>query len=277
MAVGFPENSFYYDKQIKSCIIQFMAIFTGLKVQVGKKKTGEYTEIKDCNDQIVDTQPVVEDESLISVPVYYGAMDRVVAAFFTENTQNKPLRLPLMSAYLRSIELAKNRMSGTGFERRHTYAPMGGLIPDDLKVVHQRMPVPYELTFDLAIFTSNTDQQFQILEQILLLFDPQLEIQTSDAPFDWSRMTAVELIGINNEQNFPVSGDRRIIQITLQFKVIMYLSAPASIRKDFVEKVLMRIGAVSSAAENNYDIIAELDSQGLQYEEIWTINSLPFK
>lgn len=258
MAVGFPENGFYYNEQLKSYILQFMAIFTGLSVKVGKSQT--------------------EDERLISVPIFYGAMDRVVAALLQENTQNKPIRLPCMSVYASGLDLATDMMHGTGVERRNVFIPSGGLVPDDARVVHQLMPVPYRLTMDLTIYVSNTDHHFQILEQILLLFNPSLQIQTSDSLFDWTRLSTVELKSIDFEQNYPPSSDRRIIQTTLRFETVIRISAPAEVRKDFVEKIFMRIGAVSLASKNNFDIIAELDDQNVEYEQIWGIkDTLPFK
>ena len=96
MAAGFPENSYYYDQQLRSYILQFMAIFTGLFVKVGKSQ--------------------MESERLVSVPVFYGAMDRVVAALLQENTQNKPIRLPCMSVYARGLDIANDMMHGSGFE-----------------------------------------------------------------------------------------------------------------------------------------------------------------
>lgn len=258
MAVGFSENSYYYNNQLKSYILQFMAIFTGLFVKVGKSEQ--------------------ENERLISVPVFYGAMDRVVAALLQENTQNKPIRLPCMSVYATGLDLATDMMHGTGVERRNVFVPTGGLVPDDVQVVHQLMPVPYRLTIDLTIYASNTDQHFQILEQILLLFNPSLQLQVSDSLFDWARLSTVELKNIDFEQNYPSSTDRRIIQSTLRFETIVRISAPADVRKDFVEKIYARIGAINFATKNNYDIIAELDNQDIEYQQIWGIKDiLPFK
>lgn len=255
--MAIQRDGYYYNAQITRYINQFMAIFDGLQVQIGK-----------WNDR---------DEQLIPVGIHYGHMDRVVAAIMTENTQNKPLRLPVMSAYMSGLPIAMDRAHGIGFERRNTYVPVGGLVPDDMKVVHQRMPVPYNLQMDLNIFASNTDQHLQILEQILPLFDPSLNIQTSDSPFDWTRLTHVELKDVALETNFPMGTDNRIVQSKLTFEMPIWIDTPAEVRRDFVERVYMRIGTVSTAATDNYEIIAELDAQGLPYELIATSADLPFE
>ena len=42
------------------------------------------------------------------------------------------------------------------------------------------MPVPYLLNMQVDVWTSNTDQKLQLMEQILVLFNPALEIQHND-------------------------------------------------------------------------------------------------
>ena len=50
--MSYKQDGYYYDKQITNYILQFMAIFSGLQVRVGK-----------FGDQ---------EESLIPVPIHYG-------------------------------------------------------------------------------------------------------------------------------------------------------------------------------------------------------------
>jgi len=245
----FNRDGYYYDQQIRKYALQFMAIFSGLVVQVGKWNS--------------------EDERLISVPIHYGAQDRVVAAIIAGNTQNKMIRLPIMSANVRNIRLATERMHGTGVERRSTYVPSGGLVPDDISVIRQRMPVPYTIEMELALYASNTDQHFQMLEQILPLFEPQLTIQTSDAPFDQQRISSVILTGTQIDSAYPSGTERRSIQSTLTFDLPVWLSIPADVKKDFVNKIFLRIGEVSSGAVSSYEIIADLDSQDMPYDLVF--------
>lgn len=222
-----------------------MAVFADMRVQVG------WTE---------DKQP-----RLVKVPVYAASKDRVVAAIKGENTQNKMLQLPTMSVQLQSLDLAPDLRKGMRTERRQSYLPTGGLFPDDIKVVQQRMPNPYRATFNLHVWASNQDQHYQIIEQILSIFDPILQIQTSDDVFDWTQINTMELVGIGMEENFPAGGDRRIIQSTLTFVTQVYLSMPSDVHDKFVKDIYLRVGAVSTAANNSYDIVAELDSQGIDY------------
>ncbi len=247
-------TGYYYNQQLRLYLIQFMSIFANMEVTVGKTN-----EVK---------------SRTIKVPIKNGSSDRVVASIKSENTQNKPVRLPLMAANLTNVVLAPQLRKGVGQTRRHSEMPTGGVFPDDIRVVRQRMPVPYVATFDLAIWASNQDQHYQIIEQILMLFDPILQIQTSDDVNDWARITTIELVGINFEENVPPGVDRRLIQSTLNFEVPIYISAPTEVHDKFVQDIFLRIGAVSTAAMSSEDMIAELDAQGITYDLTFSLSEV---
>lgn len=254
--MAIQRNGYYYDQQIRNYTLQFMAIFSGLQVQIGKWNT--------------------EDEKLISVPVRYGDPDRVVAAILANNTQNAPIRLPIMSAYMKGLQIAPDRMHGVGVERRNSYVPTGGLMPDDIEVVYQRNPVPYVMDMELSIMTSNTDQMWQIIEQLMVLFDPQLTVQTSDSLFDMSRLTSVTLTGGPAYENpYPSGQEKRYVKAVMNFEMPIYLSVPADVKKNYVERIYMRIGAVSTGANSSEEIVSELDGQGIPYELILSDADLP--
>ena len=250
-------STHYYDKQIKKYMTQFMAIFAGLQVSIGK------------NDDS-------DEEQLISVPIQYGNKDRVVAWIVGDQTQNKPLRLPMMSAYINGINMAPELRKGVGNTKRQTYLPQGSVFPDDITTVRQYMPVPYTISAELAIYASNTEQHFQILEQILMVFDPQVQIQTNDALFDWTKLTTVTLDGINFDQSYPIGTERRMIMSTLSFIFPVYISAPGNVKADFVKDIFVRIGTVSQSTDlsNSEEVVAELDAQGLDYDNWFSLDDI---
>jgi hypothetical protein len=245
---------YYYDEQIRDYILQFMAVFAGIRVRVGK---------------LDDREP-----SLIPVHLTYGAKDRVVASILGDNTQNKPIRLPAMSAYMNGIELAPDKRKGVGARRREVYMPTGGQFPTDIRTIEQLMPVPYNTSFELSIYTSNRDEHFQILEQIMMFFDPILQVQKNDDTFDWTKITTVELLGINFEENYPAGTDRRIIQTTCQFVVPVYIGVPAKIKNDWIADIYMRLGVASNSSFSggSYDVVAELDDLGFDYQKVFDLS-----
>lgn len=214
-------QGYYYDAQLKRYLTQFMSIFAGLTVRTGKRGNGEVSEL--------------------AVPVVYGSKDRVAASILASNTQNKPIRLPMMSAYLTDLAFAPQRNTGAGQTRSIPHLPQGGMMPDDLTVVHQSRPIPYDLRVDLTLYTSNIDQHFQILEQILVFFNPTLEIQTGDSAFDWTKIVSVELSNVTFNENYPAGTDRRKIQTTLSFYVPIWISPPADLKRNLVQKIFARL------------------------------------
>jgi hypothetical protein len=227
-------GNYYYNEQFKKHIVQFMAIFSGLKVSSGKN---------DFNSA----------SNLITVPVVYGSRDRVVSHIFSEQTQNKILRLPIMSAQLTGIVLATDRLAGQNQERKEIKLKRGGAIPDDLQQHNMLKPVPYEIQMELAINTSNTDHHFQILEQLLLLFNPSLQIQVSDAYGDQQSIIEVFLRNVGLEENYPAGTDDRIVSSVIQFSYVMYLASPVNLRNEIIKEIQIRIGTANDVNSINYN------------------------
>lgn len=236
--VDVPDNTpirYYYNKQIKSYLGMFMAAFADLHVETGIREDGT--------------------SRFMNVPVVYGSRDRVVASILADNTQNKALKLPAMSVYMAGLDLAEHRMKGSGFVRNTPYVPDGGLIPDDVRNVKQRMPTPYDLDVELAIYTSNMDQHLQIVEQITMLFDPSIQLERSDAPFDWAKVVTITLTGISFDENYPIGSDRRKIQSTMRFKMSIWIETPAVVRDDLIKVIKLRIQSLSDLASFTDSVI----------------------
>jgi len=225
-------DSYFYEGQLRSYLVQFCAVFAGLKVKTGK---GECDEAE-----------------FITVPIVVGSRDRVAAAIQAGNVQNRPFSLPMLAANMTGLSLAPTR-KGVGVVDRRVFLPQGGAYPEDLRVLTRVMPIPYVMSLELAIYASNTQQLHQILEQLLCLFDPILQIQTSDAAFDWTKLTTIELTGINNEENYPPGGDRRVLTWSLNFEVPIYISAPVDVRDDLVRKIMVQLGDLKGFTVNEFD------------------------
>lgn len=240
-------REFWYDNQLKRYLIQFMAIFADMRVKIGEYDDGS--------------------PKLIPVPIYASSKDRVVAAIKGDNTQNKPIRVPTMSAWITGIELNSEYRTGSNV-RRTPYMPTGGLYPNDITVVEQRKPSAYKITCELSVWASNSDQHYQILEQIMMLFNPGISIQTSDDVMDWTRITQVNLTTIGLEETIPSGTDRRLIRSSLIFDMPIWISAPASTHKNIIEQIYIRVGAVSSTSEFTDEIINDFDMNGQPYELI---------
>lgn len=229
---------YYYNQQLKKFIVGFANIFTGLTVRTGLDGCGQISEIE--------------------VPIIYGSRDRVVSAIGASNTQNKQYTLPMLACYQTGLEMDPTRMKGVNQSERRTYLEQGGVFPDDVKAIKRVMPVPYNMQMELAIHASNTDQLYQILEQILIMFDYDLQLEFNDSTFDWSRITSLFLIGINNEENYPVGIDRRMLIWTLTFNLPIWLSPPVEVRNEIIRTIMLRYGSLGDFKLDEIDENGEL-------------------
>lgn len=236
--------NYYYNKQIINYILQFMAVFSDMQVAIGKNDNNSTT-------------------NLIRVPIRYGDADRVVNSIIESNTQNKPISLPIFSAYLSDFQLRTDSQKGIGAIERDTFMPVGGTFPNDLQTVMRRVPTPYKAIFELGLYSSNNDQKFQIMEQLCSLFDPIVQIQTSDNPFSWSRISTLILERIIYDNNFPSEVDKRIIKVTFEFSTTIWLQVPINFKQDFITSINLRLSKLTGP-----DYIIDVNDTNIPYQEI---------
>lgn len=207
----------FYDGQIRRYVTQFMRVFIGFQWKAG-------------------------DGTLTTVPVAYGDLSRQVANIIKENSENKLPSVPKIACYITGFELATDRLSDPTFiskvhvrERRFTDASgtreyqnvQGGNY-----TVERLMPTPYKLTMKADIWTSNTDQKLQLLEQISILFNPSLELQTTDNYIDWTSLSTMYLTSTNfSSRTIPAGAESEIDICTLEFEMPIYISPPAKVKK----------------------------------------------
>ena len=109
--------------------------------------------------------------------------------------------------------------------------------------IERLMPVPYKMTLTLDIWTSNTNQKFQIFEQIATLFNPALEIQSTDSFIDWTSLSVVELDQTTwTSRTIPSGTENPIDIMTMRFTLPIWISSPAMVKKlGVVEKIIMSV------------------------------------
>ena len=222
---------FFYDGQIRRYVTQFMRIFIGFKFQSN-------------------------DGSLKQVPVMYGDLTKQVAQIIKENSENKMASVPKISCYITGLELDRTRLADASFVskisvRGRSYESFddvtGEPIYDNTQgggyTVERLMPTPFKLSMRADIWTSNTDQKLQLLEQILVLFNPSLEVQTTDNYIDWTSLSVVELTASNfSSRSIPQGTETDIDICTLDFELPIYISPPVKVKKlGVVQKIIMNM------------------------------------
>ena len=220
----------FYDGQIRKFLTQFIRILSNFSVETGKGKDDTVT--------------------LRAVPVVYGDMTRQVANIIRQNSENVLQYAPRIAAYVRELNYDRERMQNPyHIEKQHlkerdvlddgTYSNKLGAGYTIEKV----MPSPFRLEVTADIWSSNTDQKLQIMEQILYLFNPDFEIQKTDNYIDWTSLSYVELTGVTfSSRTIPVGADTEIDIATLTFSMPIWLSPPVKVSKlGVIQKIIMSI------------------------------------
>jgi len=178
--------------------------------------------------------------NIVKIPVMYGDLTRQVANIIRDNSENKVPSAPRIAVYISGLEQDRERTSDPSFVSKVQIRER--LYDDDNQeylnsqgrnyTVERLMPAPYTLKLTADIWASNTDQKLQILEQLLVLFRPSFEIQTTDNYIDWTSLSVVNLDGVTfSSRSIPVGVDSEIDVAQLQFSTPIYLSPPAKVKR----------------------------------------------
>jgi len=224
-------QSFFYDEQIRRFLLQFTRIFSNFQVEYGRDESGAPTYAR--------------------IPVRYGDASKQASVIMSDNSANKMPNTPMMTFYITAMDYARDRMQDPTFvdkkvfrqrtwdDTTQTYEQTQG----NAFTVERIMPVPYNLTINLDIWTSNTTMKLQVLEQVLTLFNPSLEIQSTDNYIDWTSLSVVELTGTNwSSRSIPMNTETAIDITTLTFSLPIWISPPARVTKmGVVHKIIASV------------------------------------
>ena len=221
----------FYEGQIRKFLTQFIRVLSNFSVETGKG----------ADDTVI----------LRAVPVVYGDMTRQVANIIRNNSENALQYAPRIAAYVRELNFDRERMQNPyHIEKQHlkerNFNATTGKYDNQLGAgytVEKVMPSPFRLEVSADIYTTNTDQKLQILEQILYLFNPDFEIQKTDNYIDWTSLSYIELTGITfSSRTIPIGADSEIDVATMTFSMPIWLSPPVKVSKlGVIQKIIMSI------------------------------------
>jgi len=248
-------QQYFYDRQIRRYIQQFIRLFSGFSVQMGD------------NDQGL---PIYQQ-----VPVRYGDINRMAAHITRENSENIVNTVPFISCYVTELNMApERRTSQQHVEKVHVWEKKvnnttGEYVNEigNKYTIERHQPVPYNLTMNCDVWSSNTDQKLQLLEQIMVLFNPTLNIRTGSNPFDWSALSYVEMTNtIWSSRSVGSNIDDIIDVATLTFQMPIFINPPAKVKQ---QKLIYNvINELYNLDDDNLDSFREnepFDRSSLQY------------
>ena len=159
-------------------------------------------------------------DEVMKVPLAYGPKDKFLARLDqVPDPTNKRVQITLPRIGF--------EISGVSYDPTRKVAPTQKIkIPStSTKNKQMFMPVPYNISFELAIISKNQDDGLQILEQILPVFQPHYNLSIKLVPsMNETKDVPIVLQNIDYEDSYE--GDfatRRAIIYTLQFTAKTFL------------------------------------------------------
>ena len=225
-------QQFFYDEQIRRFLLQFTRVFSNFQVEYGRTED---------NSQ----------KALYRVPVRYGDATRQAQTIIQQNSANSLPSTPLMTFHVTNLNYARDRIQEPYFVQKQnvrqrywdTESESYETTQGNAFTIEKLMPVPFDLEVNLDIWTSNTNQKLQLLEQLLTLFNPSLEIQSTENFIDWTSLSVMYLEQVTwSSRSIPMGTDDPIDIATLRFVMPIYISPPAKVKKlGVVEKIVASV------------------------------------
>ena len=239
---GKSENlDWWYDQQIRRYLIQLIRIFSHFRVR-------EYTD-KGVNYN--------------RVPCRYADSSRMVTHIMRNNSENIINSCPFISVGIQSLKYEQSRtqepfnvdtiqVAERAFDRQNNVYEDG---PGNLYTVNRYMPVPYNLTIQVDIWSPNTDTKLQIMEQLMVIFNPSIQIQNTNNPLDWSSIFEVTLTDVNwSNRSIPQGVDEIIDIATMSFEVPIWINPPAQVkRQQIIQTIVTNVFADTDIDDYGFD------------------------
>ena len=200
---------YFYNEILRRTIIGFGTLFNSIEVQ--------------------------QENSVLRIPLAYGPTQKFLARIEQSPDLNKPtaITLPRMSFEFTGLTYDPSRKVTT------TQTFIAKDKDDGTESKKSFMPVPYNMQFELSIFTKLNDDALQIVEQILPYFQPSynLTIELVDQIKE-KRDVPIVLESVTMQDDYE--GDfstRRVLYYTLRFTAKTYLFGPTSTAsKDIIKR-----------------------------------------
>ena len=248
---------YFYDAQLKRMLTQIMSCFAGYQTMTGTQRDGKH-QFRD-------------------VPIVYGDMSRAVSYIVgPQNDENTTNYLPIMSIYMtRMQQKADWRLNPQHSEKYNFFERArdanGDLLigqPGKKKTIERFMPVPYDIGVSLSIWASNNDEGYQLVEQIATIFNPDIDIQLSNSPADWTFLTSLIFDGeIKMEKVVPTGSDTDPLYVfQLNFSIVIWMNSPVKVYDTtYIYEINVPIKEIEEGLD--FDDFVQLDGLVIRADE----------
>lgn len=222
---------YFYDNQIRRFLLQFAKIFSNWYVTKGKDPNG--------------------NDIMVRVPIMYGDASRQASTIIANNSASNMPSAPLITYFINGLEYDQKRTQEPYFVekqqvRQRAYNQESASYEQtqgQAFTVEKLMPVPYTLRIQVDFWTTNYQQKLEIVEQLGTLFNPSLEIQSTDNFVDWTSLTVVYQDGLTfSSRSIPQGTGNPIDVMSWKFYIPIWLTTSAKLRKyGVIHKIITSI------------------------------------
>jgi hypothetical protein len=163
-----------------------------------------------------------------------------VSQILNKNSENAIPSAPFIACYIKDLQYDRARMQEPTFVstvniRERALDANGNQYLNTQGSnysVERMMPVPYLADFAADIWTTNTDQKLQLWEQIAVLFNPSLELQTTDNYIDWTSISVLTLKSQTfTSRAIPQGVEQNIDILNMVFDTHVWITPPVKVKK----------------------------------------------
>ncbi len=222
---------YFNDNQIRRYLIQFSKIFSNWYVTKGKDPNG--------------------NDILVRVPIMYGDSSRQASTIIANNSASNLPSAPMITYYISGLEYEQSRTQNPTFVdklqvRQRSFNQETGqyeTTQGQAFTLERLMPVPYKLRVTVDFWTTNYQQKLEIIEQLGTLFNPALELQSTDNFVDWTSLTAVFQDGLNfSSRSIPQGTGNPIDVLSWKFYMPIWITTSSKLKKmGVIHKVIASI------------------------------------
>jgi hypothetical protein len=181
----------------------------------------------------------------------YGDSSRQASTIIANNSASNLPSAPLITYYITGLEYDQRRTQDPTFidkiqVRQRSYnaeTQQYETVQGQAFTVERLMPVPYTLRMSVDFWTTNYNQKLQLIEQLGTLFNPSLEIQSTDNFIDWTSLSVVYQDGLTfSSRSIPQGTGNPIDVLSWKFYMPIWISNAAKLKKmGVIEKIIASI------------------------------------
>lgn len=181
----------------------------------------------------------------------YGDSSRQASTIIANNSASNLPSAPLITYYITGLEYDQKRTQDPTFidkiqVRQRSYnaeTQSYETVQGQAFTVERLMPVPYTLRMSVDLWTTNYNQKLELIEQLGTLFNPSLEIQSTDNFIDWTSLSVVYQDGLTfSSRTIPQGSGNPIDVLSWKFYMPIWISNAAKLKKmGVIEKIIASI------------------------------------